>query len=286
MKVNTLTLTSSSLPSVLRQIYPSIKQLHCAGTPLGEILTRPRVAIVGSRKASLYGRSVTIDLATKLSRAGVVIVSGLAFGVDYYAHRAVIEASGCAVAVLPTPLTKISPVGHYHLAGDILKNGGTLISEYQAGDVIHKGNFVIRNRIVSALADVLVIPEAARNSGSLHTARFALEQGKTVMAVPGNINSPLSEGCNNMIKSGAIPVTDVSDIFFALKINPEAKPKTIVRGSLEQRQIFELIAEGVNMQEDLATASQLSVPEISSALTALELRGYIRPMGGGAWTVT
>ena len=105
------------------------------------------------------------------------------------------------------------------------------------------------------------------------------------MAVPGNIHSPTSEGCNNLIKSGAIPVTDVNDIFFALKIQPTVKPVTIIKGTPEQRKIFELIADGVRMQEELAAVSQLPVPEISSTLTTLELQGYIRPIGGGAWTI-
>lgn len=286
MKVNILTLNGSQLPQTLRLVDASIKRLYITGAPLNEIVSHPRVAIVGSRKATAYGRAVTFDLATKLSRAGVVIISGLAFGIDSYAHRATLAAGGCAVAVLPTPLTRISPAAHYSLAAEILKRGGALISEYGPEDEIYKVNFVARNRIVSALADVLLITEAARNSGSLHTARFALEQGKTVMAVPGNIDSPTSEGCNNLIKSGAVPVTDVSDIFFALGINPRSSQTRLTfHGTPEQKRLFELIAEGAKQQEQLAALSQLSIPQISSALTDLELQGYIRPAGGGVWTI-
>lgn len=286
MEVNSLKLRLADLPVNLRSVEPPPRQLFWAGTDFNEVLLKPRVAIVGSRKASPYGRAVTYGLATKLSRAGVVIISGLAFGIDSYAHKATLEAGGCTLAVLPTPLDKISPASHYYLAEQILRSGGALVSEYETSSEIRKINFIARNRIVSALADVLVITEAARNSGSLHTARFALEQGKTVMAVPGNISSPTSEGCNNLIKSGAMPVTTVSDIFFALGIEQSAaRPAEIFKGTPQQKQIFKLIADGVKEQEELATASRLTVPEISSTLTDLELQGYIRPIGGGAWTV-
>lgn len=287
MKVNILKLTDTELPESLQLITPPPKQLYWAGALLDEILTKPRVAIVGSRKASAYGRLITAELAAKLSRAGSVIVSGLAFGIDSYAHRATLEAGGCTLAVLPTPLSKVSPAAHQNLAEEILKNGGALASEYGPEDEIQKVNFIARNRIVSALADVLVITEAARNSGSLHTARFALEQGKTVMAVPGNINSQLSEGCNNLIKSGAVPVTDVSDVLFALGVTPTAAQKRpSFHGTAEQKRVFDLIADGIREQEELAAASQLSIPKISSALTDLELQGYIRPAGAGTWIIT
>ena len=285
MKVNTLTLTSANIPDSLKSVEPKPHQLYWTGIPLNKILTKPRVGIVGSRKATNYGRVVTHDLAAKLARAGVVVISGLAFGIDSYAHKAALEAGGCTVAVLPSSLQEIYPASHRNLAQQILKNDGALVSEYPPETDVRSHNFIARNRLISGLVDVLVITEAAKNSGSLHTARFALEQGKTVMAVPGNIHSPTSEGCNNLIKSGAIPVTDVNDIFFALKIQPTVKPVTIIKGTPEQRQIFELIADGVRMQEELAAVSQLPVPEISSTLTTLELQGYIRPIGGGAWTI-
>jgi DNA processing protein len=113
-------------------------------------------------------------LAGQLARSGVVIISGLAFGVDAFAHQACVEAKAVAVAILPTPIQNIHPVSNQNLAKRIIENGGTLISEYEAGSVVHKGNFIERNRIVSGLCDILLITEAAVNSGSLHTARFAL----------------------------------------------------------------------------------------------------------------
>ncbi len=286
MKVKSLKLSPLDYPSVFKAVSPPAEQLFWAGISIEEVLKRPRVAIVGSRKATAYGRAITFDLAGKLAQAGVAVISGLAFGIDSFAHKAALEAGGCTVAVLPSPLQKIYPASHYQLAQQILDCGGALVSEYVQGIEVRDYNFIARNRIISALADVLVIPEAAKNSGSLHTARFALEQGKTVMAVPGNINSPISEGANNLIKSGAVPVTSVDDIFFTLKIKPgAARPRKIFKGTAEQQMVFDLIARGIHDQEELALKSKLSGPKISSTLTMLEIQGYIKPLGAGMWTV-
>ncbi|HSX18252.1 MAG TPA: DNA-processing protein DprA [Candidatus Saccharimonadales bacterium] len=286
MKVNTLKLTPSNYPDVLRQISSPPKQLYWRGVPLEEVILKPRVAIVGSRKATPYGRTITEDLATRLARAGVVIISGLAFGIDSYAHKATLAAGGCTIAVLPSPIQKVAPATHHHLAEQIVKNGGALTSEYSEHEDVHVVNFIARNRIVSGLADVLLITEAAKNSGSLHTARFALEQGKTVMAVPGNINSPTSEGCNNLIKSGAVPVTGIEDVFFALGMDLQPKQAIkVFKGTSEQQLIYKLITQGIKDQEELAQSSQMAVPQISSTLTTLELQGYIRPIGAGSWTI-
>ena len=262
------------------------QQLWWTGTDIEGITSRPRVAIVGSRKATRYGRTVTQDIASTLAARGVVIISGLAFGIDSYAHSAALRASGCTVAVLPSPLDKIYPAAHHSLAARILKNDGALVSEYASGTDIYSSSFIARNRIVSALADVLLITEAAKASGTMHTARFALEQGKTVMAVPGNITSPASEGCNNLIKSGAVPATGADDVFFALGIKaPAASPVKVSADDPGQQLVLDLISQGIEGQEELALAAKLPGQQVSTTLTSLELQGYIRPTGGGNWTV-
>src|SRR5581483_6362118 len=217
-KVNTLTLTSPGYPSSLQLLTEVPEPLFYKGGIPSDWNGRPKVGVVGSRKITPYGRAVTQKMVGELARTGIVIISGLAYGVDACAHRAALDAGGLAVAVLPTSVNEIYPAAHRDLANQIVHTGGTLISEYPDGTPSYPINFVARNRIIAGLADALLITEAALRSGSLHTARFALEQGKTVMAVPGNITSPISEGCNNLIKSGAIPITDVEDIFFAMKI--------------------------------------------------------------------
>jgi DNA processing protein len=287
MNVNTLVLSDPVYPDVLRHIPSPAATIFWAGNHPDEWLSQPRLAVVGSRKLSGYGRSVTDNLVASLARAGVVIISGLAYGIDITAHRAALAAGGTTVAVLPSSLDYIYPAAHRNVAHQITEKG-TLISEYAPGsNIAFKSNFIARNRIVSGLADAVLIPEAALKSGSLHTARFALEQGKTVMAVPGNINSPGSEGCNNLIKSGAIPVTSVDDIFFALKIF-DKKRQTLVsfQGTPIEEAIFSLIKEGVTDQEELVATARVDSPTLSSTLTMLELSGYIRPAGAGNWTIT
>ncbi|PJE65664.1 DNA-protecting protein DprA [Candidatus Saccharibacteria bacterium CG10_big_fil_rev_8_21_14_0_10_47_8] len=284
--VKTLKLSDSSYPEVLRHISSTPEQLFVLGTSPVEWLDKPKVAVVGSRRASPYGRQVTERLVSELAGVGVVIISGLALGIDSIAHQAALEANGQTVAVLPTPLDNIYPASHNNLAQNILSQGGTLISEYPPGSTPYKLNFIARNRIVSGLADILLITEAAVNSGTLHTARFALEQGKTVMAVPGNITSPGSEGCNNLIKSGAIPATDAGDIFFALGINPKKATKASrFKGSPDQQALLKLISSGIHSQEELALASKLDAASISSLLTMLEIAGVARSLGAGNWTL-
>lgn len=287
MKVNMLTLKDPGYPETLRHADPAPKQIFWAGADPSGWLDRPRVAIVGSRRVSAYGRSVTQKLASELAASGVVIISGLALGIDSVAHQSALDAGGTTVAVLPTGLDRIYPPSHQNLANQIIKAGGTLLTEYTAKQPVFKYNFIERNRIVSALADVLLITEAALKSGTMHTARFALQQGKTVMAVPGNITSPGSEGCNNLIKSGALVATDASDIFFALGVKPAAmvkNPKTF-HGSPEEKFVLELIAKGLGDQEAISAKSKLDGPTIASALTMLEIAGRVRPLGNGNWTL-
>lgn len=284
MQVNNLKRNDADFPDSLRQIPSSPDQIFWLGAHPSELLKRPRVAIVGSRKVSAYGRYVTQKMAGDLAGSGVVIISGLALGVDSIAHQAVIDAGGLTVAVLPTSLTQIYPASHLNLARQIVETGGSLISEYPPGAEAYKINFIARNRIVSGLADVLLITEAARNSGTMHTASFALEQGKTVMTVPGNINSPMSEGCNNLIKSGAAPATSVEDVLAVLKIKPRTRAARVFRGSDHEQLVYDLIKGGVNAQEALVGAAKLDGPVLSRTLTMLEINGYIRAEAGN-WTI-
>lgn len=283
--VKTLTLNDPQFPDGLKQINPVPKQLFVAGEDISNWIDKPKVAIVGSRKASAYGKAVTEMLAGGLGKAGAVIISGLAYGIDAAAHAAALKGGGITVAVLGTPVSKIYPAGHLHLAHQIVSSGGSIISESSEGEQIYKTNFIARNRIISGLADVIIIAEAASRSGSLSTARFGLDQGKTVMAVPGNITNPGSAGCNNLIKSGAVPVTDLEDVLFALGIKAANKPAPTYRGTAQEEIIFNLIARGITSQEDLAVASKLAGPQVNSALTMLEIAGVIRPAGNGRWSL-
>jgi DNA processing protein len=279
-----LTLTNSQLPSRLTAIASPPKVLYVEGDLQG-ILQSPSLAIVGSRKVSTYGREVTKRLATELARQGITIISGLAFGVDSIAHQAALEAGGRTIAVLPSPLESIYPASHRQLARHIVEQGGALVSEYPAGTESFKGNFVARNRIIAGLADATLVTEAALKSGSLHTARFALNAGRDVLAVPGNITSPTSEGTNNLIKRGATPVTSTSDVLFTLGIDHSAS-KTAPTGSNEAEQaIIDLLAQGVSEGAVLQIKSSLTIEQFNQHLTMLEITGKIRSTGANHWTL-
>lgn len=174
---------------------------------------RPVVAVVGSRKPSKYGREVAYSLAYELAKAGCVVVSGLALGVDAIAHRACLDAGGTTVAVLGTAIDRLYPASNLGLGEEILRSGGAVLSEYAPSEATDtRYSFPQRNRIVSGLSDAVVVVEAALGSGSLITADWASKQGRKVYAVPGNIDSVLSAGCNWLIAGGAGLVTSVDDL--------------------------------------------------------------------------
>ena len=285
MRVNSLKHDDPDFPQLLRHIPSPPRQLFWLGAHPKSFLDKPRVAVVGSRQASSYGAQVTERLVGALSKAGVVIVSGLALGVDSIAHAACLRAGGLTIAVLPSGLDQIYPASHLALAKQIVEHGGCLISEYPPGAQIYRSNFIARNRLISGLADGLLITEAAKGSGTMHSAGFALEQGRSVMAVPGNINSLGSEGCNSLIKNGATPVTSVDDVFAELGIDTN-KPKgsRAFRSGPNEQKIFDLIRSGIGDQQQLAAAARLNGSQLNAAVRTLEINGYIRAESG-SWSL-
>ena len=248
----------------------------------------PVVAIVGSRKPSAYGREVTEQLAGNLAKAGCIIVSGLALGIDGIAQRAALEAGGTVIGVIPNELPDISPQTNYKLAMNIIKNGGAILSEWQKGDgkIVNRWSFLERNRLVSGLADAVIITEAAERSGTLNTAAHALSQGRDVFAVPGNITSPLSAGCNALLKQGAYPATEAKDILQIIapeQLKKSSQNQLPLGSSPEETIIINLIASGVRSGDQLQQQSGLSASNFSMALTMLEINGVIKPLGANNW---
>ena len=287
----------ASIPDCLATIKSPPKQLYVRsadGKALEVILSRRRIAIVGSRSISGYGKKVTRDFANDLAAPGLVVVSGLAIGVDAIAHQATLDAGGQTIAVLPSPVNKVYPRGHWRLAEDIIRQGGALISEYHPDEAVAwRSNFVARNRLVSGLADALLITEATADSGTLHTAKFAAKQGKKVFAIPGDITSPTSLGTNGLISTGkAMAVTSAQDILDALaNISPDAGevvrlPKKRVMGNNEHEQrIIGLLEQGVSKASALLTGSGMTVSEFNRHLTMLEITAKIQPLGGDCWAL-
>lgn len=248
----------------------------------------PVVAIVGSRKPSAYGREVTEQLASDLATAGCIIVSGLALGIDGIAQKAALKAGGTVIGVIPNELPDISPQTNYKLAMNIIENGGAILSEWKKGDgkIVNRWSFLERNRLVSGLADAVIITEAAERSGTLNTAAHALSQGRDVFAVPGNITSPLSAGCNALLKQGAYPATEAKDILQIIAPEQLKKPdqsQLPLGSSPEETIIINLIAGGVRSGDQLQQQSGLSASNFSTALTMLEINGVIKPLGANNW---
>lgn len=281
-----LKLKFPNLPDELKRLPQPPKSLFVSDYKLDDLLTKPRLSIVGSRKASTYGRAVTSKLSRELADKGVVIVSGLALGVDSIAHSSCLEASGTTIAVLPAGLDKVYPASHAQLARKIVEGDGLLVSEYPPNTEPMRHNFIARNRIIAALGEGVLITEAAVNSGSLHTARFALELGIPVLAVPGPITSSLSEGTNNLIKAGATPVTSAEDIITTLNWRLDKQPAKEIQAATEpERLILELLAQGLSDGHEILENSGLAAADFNQSLTMLEITGRIRPLGSNHWAI-
>lgn len=273
-------------PLPLNNIASPPQQLYIYGADLVELLKRPRLAIVGSRNVSSYGRQITAKLARELAEQGIVIISGLALGVDAIAHAAALDAGGLTIAVLPSPVDHPYPSSNAQLAKRIVDNGGILVSEYSEDIFSFKTNFVARNRLVAGLAQAVLITEAAEKSGSLHTARFALEQGKDVLAVPGNITSIGSVGTNNLIKAGATPVTNYLDVLHVMKLKPHStKPKEVRGRNANEQTVIDLIIQGNNDGDELLKKSGLDISQFNQVMTMLEISAKIRPLGNNKWSL-
>lgn len=284
MKIKKITKKHKQYPSYFLEIASPPKELYVIGEDVVDYL--PAVTIVGSRKLTSYGREVTYRLSYDLAKQGVTIISGLALGADGVVHQGAIDARGRTIAVLAGGLDSIHPKTHRNLAIDILKRGGSLISEHPEGTAPLKQNFVARNRLVAALSDMVIVTEAAEASGSLITARFALEQNKLVGAIPGNITSGQSVGANNLIKSGAAPITSARDVLDALGLQAKEKQREEVFGDTKEEQlIIDIIKEGVTELDQIQNRSELNPALFNQTITMLEISGKIRPLGAAHWTI-
>lgn len=281
MKYKTVVLSGPAIPQGLQQIPQPPAKLFVQGGNLSTLLDGPKIAIVGSRTPTAYGAAITQSLASELSGLGITIISGLALGIDSIAHRAALAAAQPTIAVLPVGLDNVYPRSHVNLANQILQNGA-LVSEVE-GDVAPQAyQFIARNRLIAGLADAVLITEAAEKSGSLHTARFAMEQGKPVLAVPGPITSGLSKGTNNLIKSGATPITSVDDVLFALGLTRKSAPRAMAQNP-EEAIILQLLNEGLSDGRLLQEKSSLTPELFSQTLTYLEIDGRVKPLGNNQW---
>ena len=210
-KVIKINMNSKYYPERLKNIDDAPKELYCLGN-LELLNYKTNIAIIGSRNCSLYGERAAKDFAYNLAKEDICIVSGLARGIDSFSHIGALNAKGKTIAVLGSGLDNIYPKENIKLVEEIIKNNGLVISEYPLGTKPLKYHFPARNRIISGLSDSVLVVEARKNSGTNITVDFALEQGKDVFVIPGNIYSKTSDGTNYLITEGAIPVMSYKDI--------------------------------------------------------------------------
>jgi DNA processing protein len=272
-------------PKLLKEIFDPPPVLYIKGElPKSE----KTIGVVGTRKITVYGKQVTESLVRGLVNNGFVIVSGLARGVDSFAHKVTVENGGKTIAVLGGGLDLIYPPENVPLANKIVETGGAVLSEFPLGMNPVPGNFPARNRIISGLSLGILVTEAGEDSGSLITAGQALEQGREVFAVPGPIYSKLSVGPARLIKDGAKLVTSVEDILEELNLDVKFKTADIrdIQGETQEEQvIIDLLKEGPVHVDELARKSRISSAVLGSILSMMEIRGKIKALSSGIYSL-
>jgi DNA processing protein len=264
-------------PTLLRELHDPPPGLFVRGVVDLALLAAPAVAIVGARACSSYGAQVARLLGRELAAAGVIVISGLARGVDGEAHRGALEASGVTIAVLGCGVDRDYPAAHAQLAARICERG-LVVSEYAPGVEPAPWRFPARNRIIAGLAAATIVVEARERSGALITADFALEAGREVFAVPGEITSSLSSGTNALLRLGATPVTTAADVLEALGFEPAATSEATL-GETAARVFAALSAEAAGVNELVATTG-LDAATVATALAELELAGAVAEADG------
>jgi DNA processing protein len=268
-----------AFPDRLRAIHDPPPGLFLRGRAEAELLSRPAVAVVGARSCTDYGAHVARELARAVAAANVVVVSGLARGIDGWAHRGALEAGGSTVAVLGCGVDRDYPRAHAQLAAHVADTG-LIVSEYPPGVAPAPWRFPARNRIVAGLTLGTVVVEARERSGALITADLALEEGREVLSVPGEITSGLSHGTNALLRTGAVPVTCADDVLEAIGIEPAARPQPEPPPPGAPRTVLAAIDGGAQTADEIARATGLAADEVAAALVELELSAHVSAAAG------
>ena len=263
-------------PAMLTMIGKSApEKLYCIGDTT--LLNRKAAAVVGARKATPYGKWVSYNIGKMLGKYGIVTVSGMAYGCDAEAHRGALSAGGGTIAVLGSGVSVCYPRRNRMIYDAIIENGGLIISEHPPETVPLPAYFAERNRIISGLSQVVVVTEAGLSSGALITADFAAEQGRTVMAVPGNMNRLESIGCNKLIQDGAGIVVSLADVLEELGVHPDRDPLRVPGEMNEkERKIYELVRDNGEISFNvIARECGMDIREVNSVAAQLEIRGFV-----------
>lgn len=279
LDIEKIEIGSGRYPENLMQIDNPPKQLYCCGDI--SLLKEKSIAIVGSRKFTVYGKTVAKMIGRRLAENDIPVVSGLAYGIDGFAHEAVADTNGRGIAVLGSGIGKMSPRSNYELMLRLIELGGLVISEYSPDMSAEKFTFPQRNRIISGLSEAVVVVEANFNSGALITAQFANEQGKQIYAVPGNINSQFSMGSNLLIRDGAMPLVVIDDVVRAIKGDISSASYEDISLGDDEKAIMNVVKRhnGVSI-DTIATSVGMTVGKVNSIVTILEIKGAVISQSG------
>lgn len=286
-KISVVTVLDKNYSKLLKEIYNPPPLLYYHGSL--DLNNDFPLAVVGTRKISEYGRQVTQQIVKDLAEGGLTIISGLALGVDAVAHQSAVNCGGKTVAVLGSGLDLVYPISNHRLADKIIKNGGSIISEFPLGTPPYKSNFPQRNRIISGLSLGVVVTEAGSDSGALITAKYALEQNREIFAVPGNIYSQGSAGPHQLIKMGGQLITSAADILEVLNLQ-QAKnfkaTKISIPETENEKKLLELLEKEPLHVDKLSQISRLDISVINSTLTVMEMKGLVKNLGGQKYVKT
>lgn len=242
-------------------------------------------AIVGTRTPTPYGQQIARKFAEELTQAGFVIVSGMAMGIDTVAHKACLKAGGRTIAILGCGVDIIYPAINRNLYNEIIEKGGFVLSEFPPGQMVEKGLFVARNRLISGLSMGVLVVEGAKDSGALITAKYAAEQGKEVFAPPGPITSAMSAAPNILLKQGAKLATSVDDILeeFNLRVAPKKKREIEKELDSKEKIIFEILRSEPKLSDEIVNQAKLSIDKVLNILSMLEIKGVIEKNSEGKY---
>lgn len=277
-----------TFPSRLLHIKKCPNRIYAVGNI--KLLNNFGIAIVGSRKATRYGIEKAQEISTSLSMYGITIISGMAIGIDYYAHNGAMKENGGTIAVLGSGLGKIYPKENIELFNSILSNNGCIITEYEFNTEATSKNFPIRNRLISGMAVGTLIVEAMRRSGSMITARYSIEQDKKLFSLPNVVNVKQSEGVNELIRQGAILTRNSYDILQEYipisnyEKNKKQHKNTIKKVPKEYQKLYEQITDiPINIEEIFYKNGMKNIAELTQILCMMEVENYIENIGGNCY---
>lgn len=286
-EIKTINIENKNYPKLLKLIPDAPKILYFKGNL--DVEEKPAFAVVGTRRYSDYGKQATLEIVGDLVNAGLVIVSGMAKGIDTFAHKACLERKGRTVAVLGSGIDEksIYPKENLKLARKIIEAGGTVISEFSPGTTAFPHNFPKRNRIISGLSLGVLVVEAKKRSGALITANYAFSQKRKVFSVPGNIRSLNSQGPHNLIKKGAKLIENVNDILKELNL-PEKELNFFgkIRGeTLEEKLILEALKNEPLYIDKIIKKTKIDITKVNSTLAVMEIKGQVKNLGGNIYAI-